>query len=350
MSSSTCIDKPTSVEGLQRYLRAKNVEYSNIEQIEGGTANYLFRVWSSSGVPTIYKHAEPYIASSNGAIPFPVERMDFEVTALTRVTAEVRGYPFVLLPKVLDHDKNTNVLVMSDGGKRTLKETYSTPGLDIRGIGGLLGDWLACLHGETSDLSIGEGGNQTAKSIYRWSYSHLASVAAQYELDVEFCEYIDKKYGSSLQTDDECVCHGDFWPGNIMISEGKLRLTVIDWEMCRRGTSATDVAQFAAEAYLLDRFRGGKGLLNTFLRSYGYIRAGYGLDVSTNPQFVQRVAVHLGVHLAFWPASVKWAEKDETKAVVELGHEVIRRADAGDFDWLRGNILGSLFDVSKKSS
>ncbi|KAL8767866.1 MAG: hypothetical protein Q9209_005758 [Squamulea sp. 1 TL-2023] len=343
-SSSTQIEKPTSVEGLQRYLRAKNVEYSNIEQIGGGTANYVFRVWDSSGVPTIYKHAEPYIASSNGTIPFPVERMDFEVTALTRVTAEVRYYPFVLLPKVLEHDKYANVLVMSDGGNKTLKEAYSIPDLDIRGIGRLLGDWLACLHGETTDLSIGEGGNQIAKSIYRWTYSHLASVATEYELDGEFCEYIDKTYGSSLQTDDECVCHGDFWPGNVMVTEGNLRLTVIDWEMCRRGTSATDVAQFAAEAYLLDRFHGGKGLLKSFLRSYRVIRAGYDLEASANPHFLRRMAVHLGVHLAFWPASVKWAEKDETKAVIELGHEVMRRADAEDFDWLRENILGGLFD------
>ena len=45
-------------------------------------------------------------------------------------------------------------------------------------------------------------------------------------------------------------------------------LSVVDWEITRRGIGATDVAQFAAEAYLLDRFCGGKGLLGAFVEAY----------------------------------------------------------------------------------
>lgn len=43
---------------------------------------------------------------------------------------------------------------------------------------------------------------------------------------------------------------------------------VVDWELVRRGCGATDVGQFAAESWLLDRFRGGRGLLKAFLEGY----------------------------------------------------------------------------------
>ena len=73
------------------------------------------------------------------------------------------------------------------------------------------------------------------------------------------------------------MCHGDYWPGNIILpQEGSnhssgsksllLPLTVVDWEMTRRDSSGiTDLAQFAAEATLLDFFRGPKGFAAAFL-------------------------------------------------------------------------------------
>lgn len=42
-------------------------------------------------------------------------------------------------------------------------------------------------------------------------------------------------------------------------------MAVVDWEMVRRGCGATDAGQFAAEAWLLERFHGEKGLLGAFL-------------------------------------------------------------------------------------
>ncbi|KAL8851486.1 MAG: hypothetical protein Q9221_003586 [Calogaya cf. arnoldii] len=333
--------KPTTIDGLKRYLDSNHIEYMIVEQVAGGTANYVFRVLNANGARRIYKHAEPYIASSNGSIPLPVERMDYEATAL-QVVCDLLSNNAVEVPKIWNYDRDARVLVMSDAGNKTLKEGYSDlDSVDVAETGGALGEWLALLHNRTRETSIGEGGNPIAKSIYRWSYSHLLQVAQEYGLDVEFCGYIDRTYGTLLEKDDEVVCHGDFWPGNVMINEEKT-LTVVDWELCRRGCAETDVAQFAAEAYLLDRFRGGKGLMDAFLKAYCWKRNEFGMDLTVDRRFAKRVAVHMGVHLAFWPASLKWAEHGETKAVIELGHELMRRGDAEDVKWLRENLLGGL--------
>ncbi|KAL8926629.1 MAG: hypothetical protein Q9172_001704 [Xanthocarpia lactea] len=333
--------KPTSVERLKKYLKTRGISCPQIEQIEGGTANYVFRVIDKDHIPTIFKHAEPYVASSNGAIPLPDDRMDFEAAALRAVPDIMPDDTVVQIPTVSHYDESAKVLRISDAGKTTLKAAYSEPETNVLDIGHQLGEWLATLHTSTKETDIGEEGNPTAKSIYRWSYDHIGQVASEYGLDADFCDYIDNTYGASLSTDDACVCHGDFWPGNIMLNDENV-LTVIDWEMCRRGRGELDVAQFAAEAYLLDRFRGGKGLLDAFLPAYRRTWAKTHGDIAVDRQWVKRMAVHMGVHLAFWPACVKWAERDETKAVIELGHELMRRGDAEDLDWLGENLLGAL--------
>ena len=76
----------------------------------------------------------------------------------------------------------------------------------------------------------------------------------------------------------------------------KKGLTVIDWEWVRRSCGATDVGQFAASCYFLDQFRGGRGMLRVFLRSY---------VEATKPDhaFVKRVMVQFGVHIISWPVS-----------------------------------------------
>jgi Ser/Thr protein kinase RdoA (MazF antagonist) len=114
-----------------------------------------------------------------------------------------------------------------------------------------------------------------------------------FSLDPSIGEQIDEKYGSLLTTDAACICHGDFWPGNILVERTTcygtiFKLSVVDWEFVRVGCGATDVGQFAGEAWLLDRFRGGRGLLKRFLEGYREV-AGPVDDV-----FLERVGAHFG--------------------------------------------------------
>lgn len=324
----------TTTDGMQRYLSHTSSEsVASVEKLAGGTANYMYRLHLQDTATTkIIKHAEPHVASNPG-FPFAVDRMDFEKGVLSKLPNLLPKSEIVKLPKVYEYDPENHVLLMEDGGARNLKNAYKDAGVDVKTIGKETGKWLACLHQKTVDVEIGD--HQTAKHIYRFCYSNLASTASQYNLDSSLGERIDGEYGKLLQSDDECVCHGDFWPGNIIVGAAPEQLMVVDWEMVRRGCGATDVGQFAAESYLLDRFRGQRGLLASFLAGYGEEREGL------SKAWFKRVAVHVGAHLAFWPSRVPWGDEMQTREVIQLGNEIMRRADGEDWEWFmrEGNLL-----------
>ena len=328
-----------NTEQLKAYLdKLGNTELdlNTLQLLAGGTANFVWRLHDRTGKSIIIKHAEPYIKTSPG-FSFPVNRMDFEHDAMISLPALFDPNSIVSVAKVYRYDSHDHVLTMEDGGPRTLKEAYADSGLDIYGFGESLGRWLATLHQRSKPTDIGD--NQTAKSIYRFAYTNLASALQKYDQDPSLAEQINTQYGSLLQTDDECICHGDFWPGNVLIND-RGNLKIVDWEMVRRGCGATDVGQFAAEAHLLDHIRGGRGLRAAFLRGY---RASGDLD----SRFIKRVAIHMGVHLAFWPTRVSWGKDKETKDIVEVGCKLIRSAIGEDESWLVGSLLSELQDSAE---
>ena len=324
----------TNTEQLKAYLVKLgdiDLDLDSLQLLAGGSANFVWRLLDRSGKSIIIKHAEPYIKTAPG-LSFPVDRMNFEHGAMTCLPPLLDPSSVVSVAEVYQYDSRGHVLMMEDGGPRTLKEAYADPALDIPGFGKALGGWLAILHQRTKRTAIGD--NQTAKAIYRFSYIHLAAALQKYDQDPSLAEQIDAQYGSLLQTDDECVCQGDFWPGNVLINnEGRLK--IVDWEMVRRGCGATDVGQFAAEAHLLDRFRGGRGLRAAFLKEY---RATGQLD----GRFIKRVAIHMGVHLAFWPTRVSWGTEKETKEIVEVGCKLMKQALGQDEGGLAGSLASEL--------
>lgn len=323
--------------GMQQYLSSTPTSsVASLEKLTGGTANYMYRLHLSGNATTkIIKHAEPHVASSP-QFPFAVDRMDFEHAVLSKLPSLLPKNDVVKLPEVYEYDSENHVLLIEDGGTRNLKDAYVAAEVDVRKVGKELGNWLAGLHQTTVNVEIGD--HQTAKQIYRFCYSHLASTASQYNLDASLGERIDGQYGKLLQSDDECVCHGDFWPGNIIVGADPGQLMVVDWEMVRRGCGATDVGQFAAESYLLDRFRGHRGLLASFLAGY---REESG---ELSEAWFKRVAVHMGAHLAFWPSRVSWGNEVETREVVVLGNEIMRRSDGEEWAWFEreGSLLRGL--------
>jgi hypothetical protein len=274
---------------LAAYLASKNIPYTTLTLLTGGTANFVWRATLPTTPPStiIIKHAEPFIAS-NPSMAFPPARMAFEARALTVLppllkdlatpdmdldpaatldpatptppTLPVRPVP------LLAHDAANHILHLADGGPRTLKAAYADPAVSPPATGAALGRWLACLHARTTARDVGD--NAVAKAMYRHSYRGLAGALEAFGQARSVGERADAEFGALLAGDDGVVCHGDFWPGNVLVGEEGQRgpvLTVVDWEMVRRGCGATDVGQFAAEAWLLDRFRGGRGLLRAFL-------------------------------------------------------------------------------------
>ena len=319
-----------NTEQLEVYLQKHDIKYKSVTLLEGGTCNFVFRIIDNANKPLIIKHAEEYVAA-NRQMPFTTDRMDFEHTALTAIPQHLSADSCVSPPAVYNYDPTAHVLMMADGGKRTLKAAYTDPTIHITMIGGNIGQWLAHLHANTKNVDIGD--NQAGKAIYRYCYNTMAETLKHHGFDPTIGETINTQYGSLLLTDNQCICHGDFWPGNILLD--KTKLTVVDWEMCRRGCGATDVGQFAAEAYLLDRFCGGRGLLNAFLKGYRGAAGEGAVDFN-------RVAVHVGAHLICWPVRVRWGTEEEMRRCMELGVRFLEAAMAGDREWFRESILGEL--------
>ena len=335
-------------EGLRAYLVAKQVEHTSIELLTGGTANYVYRVTLPSGQTIVYKHAAPFL-QSNTNFAFDSARMDYEDRALEILPPLLsKQAPDSRVHAVEWHsyDREQKLLCIGDGGIRHLKSAYTDPSLDITAIGREIGQWIAALHLCSTSTSLSltnsqdlQANNDIGVNIYRYSYLHFPKALSDYNHDPSLGESINDDFGSRLATDNECVCHGDFWPGNVLVNlkdgEKSADLTVVDWEMVRRGTSATDVAQFAAESFLLDRFRENRGLLPVFLDTYASARSGEKEGhVTIGREWVRRMAVHWGVHVAFWPTRVDWTDREGTQKLVDIGVEVIRAAVEGDWNRL----------------
>lgn len=111
---------------------------------------------------------------------------------------------------------------MSFGGTRTLKEVYTDRTIDVLEWGDLIGTSLANSHQQTRSTDIGKN------VCGRLAYNDLEIALRKYAQIKGLGERINTKYGALLATDDECLCHGDYWPGNLLISEDKMTLTVLD--------------------------------------------------------------------------------------------------------------------------
>lgn len=339
---ATCQTDSTDI-ALVTYLASLSISVKDISRLTGGRANHIWRVnidptaqaTTQLCLPDtiIVKHAQPFVAS-NPSIPFPVDRMDSEANALSLIRDLPLGH-HVTVPKLYNHDQARCMLLMSDGGQHNLKDSYALLSKhEVRILGVSLAKWLSALHTQTRELDIGASGGKTAKSIYRYAYAGLGRSIERWSLQSDFPGLADKvnhMYGSKLETDNDCVCMGDFWTGNVVIEEAtggtcERQCTVVDWEMVRRGCGATDVGQFLAEAFLLDRFRSpSKNLAIAFYESYLKHYGDTGV-ATLSTEYLRRIGVHCGLHLGFWPTFVKWAGDEETKKVVNLGLRMITAA------------------------
>jgi thiamine kinase-like enzyme len=366
--------------GVLAYLKASGWDHvTSCKALTGGTVNYVYRVHFGEGTPEegtfIVKHAESHIRV-NKDLPFDTARMDFEAKILPAVRrTEEKAKPMAQqnvknLPvprasavRMIYYNAERKLLFLRDGGERNLKEAYTDQTLDMQEIAFDLGKWLATLHNAsrndpnmvTQNLTRSVGDNEIAAKMYRHSYINLHIALSKYGHDINLAERVNDEFGSLLTTDKECLCHGDFWPGNVLVRAAPTtatqyqysktlmdptNLTIVDWEMSRQGSSATDVGQFAAEAFLLDRFRGDRGLRVGFLDAYILARR-WDKNSSIRSSWLIRMAIHWAVHVAFWPTRVAWADEAGTQELVDIGVGVMRLALYGD---LFGVVKSPLFD------
>ena len=364
----------TDIDSMKKYIEYRlglpNVE---LELLAGGTANYVYRLLGRNeeceGKSWILKHAARHL-SSNPGFNLPTSRMDFEARILThKLEDKTECHCTGLEPSVatspathvhtvplIFYEEHLKLLCIRDAGSRNLFSAYKDLGKDeVQKIGAAIGKWLARLHTETPHSNAtGDFGlnNEVGVMIVRHTYNNLSSALAQTGYDAESGLKINSSFGELLAMDDESVCHGDFWPGNVMLQKSSVTgapqiLTVIDWELVRVGSSATDVGQFAAEAFMLDRFCGNKGLRSAFLQAYYDTRTFYSPSAvfkqdNRRYKWMTRAAVHFAAHLAFWPSrQAHWANKEDTKPLFDLASGILRDAasskpDAGAWELFEG--------------
>ncbi|CAH0018960.1 unnamed protein product, partial [Clonostachys rhizophaga] len=332
MESTTAI---TTTSQLIQYLDSKKIAYQHVSQISGGSSNFLWRMTTLSGEDKIVKHAEPFLAG-RPATPFPLYRMGLEVHALDIIPRLLASGgqkdAIIRLPTLTSYDKDSHVLILDDMGRDSLHTVYEDPGLDIEMIGEAVGRWLARLHNSTTSEEIKRKfEHPTARRMYRWNFNNLSSVLERYGYDPAPGERLNIKYGALLETDELCVCHGDLWPGNILVSgiahqtlAESLRLTVIDWEVARLGNGVTDVAHFAGEAWLLDHLRGGRGLMPAFLHAYLTERP-------LSDQEKQR----------------GWIQDKDKAGCIAHGNSIIQMVDDMKWESLKSSELSILFTTTK---
>ncbi|KIW05003.1 uncharacterized protein PV09_04161 [Verruconis gallopava] len=345
----------TTEAQLRQFLHSKDVPCDEVDFLEGGSANFCWRIKSRSNGRSIIKHAEPYIRIIPD-VPLPQERIYYEQLTLECLATMLSADEKIRLPRVHEYFPDKHLLHMSDGGALDLRQCYKTGlHLDFALLAQRIGLWLARLHNATSAqpaLSVLReklDGNAT-DFAYQYPFKGVASVLEHQGFDPALGERINAAYGSESVEDKVCLCHGDFWLSNIQVAdedttrqstaEGNVNqldpvLTIIDWENARVGNGATDVGRFAADAWLVDRFYGGKGMFSAFLTAYLAERP-------LSEQEKIRLTVYFAVHIIFY-SRMRWTDDEGTKKLVQTGKGVLEAVESGNQESLATGPLMLLY-------
>ncbi|KAG0704414.1 kinase-like domain-containing protein [Suillus ampliporus] len=363
-----------TVTDVRKYLSDTPFASHTISVLVGGFANFTYRIHLNDpfeGKETfVFKYAAPYIAASGGEMACPTKRQKFEVESLRLVRKMHADNDVVTVPAVHLFDEEAHVIIMDDCGTdaRTLKQLVideALPQTVAEEIGATIGRFLGRIHAWNKNGSFDLGifrNNEVGKMISSLvTYSRLIStlsgrdnIAALVDLDVpeaklDIISKLMETRSHEISNTTESFTHGDFWPGNIMVSlwrepEGGVptleKLYVLDWEFAKAGLRGLDIGQFCAEMRQLQQFYPSRQeeastIMSSFLLDY---RGGSGPD-----EALARVTIaHVGAHLVAWTPRVPWGDREETRKMVSEGVELLVGGAEGTHAWLEGSLVGKL--------
>lgn len=260
----------------------------------------------------------------------------FEVRALEWTTSWLPEDSPVTVPHVHLFDDKANVIIMDDCGLGTvpLKKLFIDGNYSVasaKKIGEALGHFIRLVHVNGNvDKGIPDlfKKNAQARQISAFvTYGRLVSTLNGQDhlpalsdppLDLDAVGNIASKMQSEIMSAETSFVMGDFWPGNILVSQDENpRISVIDWEMAKTGLPGQDLGQFCAELRLLGHFYPAStptthDLTYSFLRAYSPSR-----DIS----LARYVITHMGAHRMAWTPWIPWGSHAKTKLVVREGVE-----------------------------
>jgi len=252
--NSTRPDRKELVAFVRKYVPGVT-DSSPLEELRGGSLNFVWRIQSKSGKSFIIKHAPPYIASLP-EIAFDNSRIVFEANILKALQFrselnQMTGFG-VRAPEFLGSDLRGHLLLMEDVGSRPdLLHAVRLSDYDFASLGSILGAYIAQLHLQTHQN--------------KWFADNFANLPVQrtrlqvqYKGCLEFCrrarmpdaELIGKRcrqLGEKFNSLGKCLIMGDLWPYSILLGRKEIRL--IDWELTHFGRPAQDVAHLAAHLW-----------------------------------------------------------------------------------------------------
>ena len=122
---------------------------------------------------------------------------------------------------------------------------------------------------------------------------------------------------------------GDFWPGNILLTEADGPLALVDWELAKTGLPGHDLGQFIAEIHLIRAFHPSlsgvcSDIIDAFVEGYARER-GWATLVEGDPALSRDMLAHQAAHLIAWTPRIPWGDKQTTRAVVLEGYELLNK-------------------------
>ena len=125
--------------------------------------------------------------------------------------------------------------------------------------------WAEHLAATLADIHSVDADPSLARLLVKAPASPVDDVSILAALDRPGTVELSRRRGdlAPTQASTLCLIHGDYWPGNVLWTDGRI-VAVLDWEAARLGDPAADVAYCAMEMHLL----GCDEEAETFVSSY----------------------------------------------------------------------------------
>ncbi|KAL4069802.1 kinase-like domain-containing protein [Scleroderma yunnanense] len=382
MSTTPTNDTLATKAGILTYLRNTVFASHTVDSLSGGYGNFTYRIHLHAPVDGmltfVLKYTPPYAAASANTTRMLLsqERQIFEVEALRlahRFPVSDGGTK-VTTPVVRLFDEEAHVMIIDDAGSdtRTLKDILINETLPEplpEEIGTLLGRFISHVHGWNEhpqvDLSL-FANNEVGKMVSAFlTYDRLVSTLTGgdklphlidpcLEIPEEKLKAISKLAEARIKevyssTASGVMTHGDFWPGNIMVSlrrgaDGRIealeRLYVLDWEVAKTGLPGLDLGQLCAELHLVGRFHPHREeSTNTTIKSF---LSAYRQNRAVDPAIAHVTLSHIGAHLVALTPRIPWGGRERTREVVQEGVELLELSETGSESSLLDSIVGPL--------
>ena len=306
-----------------------------------------------------------------------MQRFEAEALRLANTIPKPGDDNTVTAPTLRFLDQESHVMIIDDAGSatRTLREVLIDEILPrhlLEEIGTKLGRFLAHIHewNERPDVDLHLFANNEAGKMFLTGliyspiistltgedkHPHLLNPAL--EIPEEKLATVSKLVEARTNeihspTVSGVMTHGDYWPGNILVSlrrgadgaiEALDRLYVLDWEMAMTGLPGSDLGQYCAELCVVaklfpHREESAKTIIRSFLSAYGESR-------TIDPAMARVALGHIGGYMVSCvPRDA--GDRERRRELVVEGVEFLDLSWTGPESSLVNSIIGPLLSAN----